>query len=269
MSCCWYCGYYYLGNANKPMALDPKIRWSRRKWLGACAVAPSLLPAETSAPARKLRVLLVTGGHDHPPSFYSLFTDQSKMDVNVNPHPGAFRSDGTGRYDVVVLYDLVQLADVDEPRRRNFQKFVEGGKGVVVLHHALCSYNQWEWWWREVAGVRYLAAAEGHQPASSYRHDEKLTITPVRSHPILEGVGTLRFTDETYKDMWFSKSNEVLLRTDNPTSDGPAAWISAYEKSRVVVIQPGHAQEAHQHPGYRRLVRNAIFWAGGAASNQG
>jgi type 1 glutamine amidotransferase len=236
-------------------------QWNRRNWLNACAFAPSVVLAQTVPATHELRVLLVTGGHDHEPSFYSIFTTQDAIEVNVDPHPSAFRADPTSRYDVLVLYDLVQLDQIDESRRKNLQKFVESGKGLVALHHSICSYNQWEWWWRDVLGARYLTEAEGNQPASTYKHDEKLTITSVRAHPILDGVGTIHMTDETYKGMWISNSNKVLLTTDNPTSDGPVAWISSYEKSRVVVIQPGHSRAAHNNPSYRRLVQNAMFWA--------
>jgi type 1 glutamine amidotransferase len=41
------------------------------------------------------------------------------------------------------------------------------------------------------------------------------------------------------------------------------AWISPYKAARVVVIQLGHGREAHLDANYRRLVRNAIVWAGG------
>jgi type 1 glutamine amidotransferase len=219
------------------------------------------MQGQAERPKTPVRVLLVTGGHDHEPSFYSIFEGHDSMKVNVDPHPAAFRHEITGRYDVLVLYDLVQLEDVDESRRKNLQAFVEAGKGVVILHHAVCSYNAWEWWWHDVAGVRYLTKAEDGRSPSSYSHDEKLVIKPARDHAILNGVGTLEMTDETYHGMWMAPSNQVLLTTTNPTSDGPVAWISAYPKSRVVVIQPGHSREAHLHPGYRRLVQNAIFWS--------
>jgi len=247
------------------MTFDSENRWSRRDWLSACAFTPSLVGAQTVPATEELRVLLVIGGHSHELSFYSIFAAQHGMKVMVDPHPGAFRDDPTSRYDVLVLYDFIQLDDIDAPRRKNLQKFVENGKGLVVLHHAICNYNQWEWWWRDVAGVRYLTQAEGNQQASTYKHDETLTITPTRMHPILNGVGTMHMTDETYKRMWISNANKILLTTDNPTSDGPVAWISSYEKSRVVVIQPGHGRDAHSNPSYRRLVRNAMFWSAGAS----
>src|SRR5258706_15060096 len=115
---------------------------------------------------------------------------------------------------------MLQLSDIEEARRENLQAFVEsGGKGLVILHHAVCSYNSWDWWWRDVAGVRYL-------PTSTYKHDEKLKIWPALAHPVLRGIEAMEMTDETYKGMWISPSNKVLLTTDNPTSDGPVAWVS-------------------------------------------
>jgi type 1 glutamine amidotransferase len=75
--------------------------------------------------------------------------------------------------------------------------------------------------------------------------------------------------DETYKGMWISPDVKVLLRTDNPTRDGPVAWISPYPKSRVVYIELGHGQTAHLHPAYRTLVQNAVRWSAGRLAEPG
>jgi type 1 glutamine amidotransferase len=69
--------------------------------------------------------------------------------------------------------------------------------------------------------------------------------------------------DETYHGMWISPDVKVLLRSDAATSDGPVAWISPYQKSRVVYIQLGHGETAHLYPNYRVLVQNAIRWTAG------
>ena len=159
------------------VAIAPSAaRWSRRRWLGTSALMFPFVRAQARSQDSAVRVLLVTGGHDHEPSFYSLFDSQEGMIVNVDPHPGAYRADFTSRYDVLVLYDMVQVDQIDGERRKNLQTFVESGKGLVVLHHAVCSYNQWEWWWRDVMGVRYLQKPEGNQPSSTYKHDEKLLV---------------------------------------------------------------------------------------------
>jgi len=55
---------------------------------------------------------------------------------------------------------------------------------------------------------------------------------------------------------------EVLLETDDPTSDGPVAWTMPHPRARIAYVQLGHGREAHLNPTYRRLVRNAVLWAG-------
>lgn len=200
-----------------------------------------------------LKVLLVTGGHDHDPAFYSVFAGQKDFQTNVNPHPAAYQG-SLARYDVVVLYDMVQ--GLPEAQREKLKAFAESGKGLVVLHHAIVSFNDWPWY-RETIGGQYW------DKKSTYKHDVSLKITLGAGHPVLHGISPFTIFDETYKGMWISEKNTVLLRTDEPTSDGPVAWVSPYDKSRVVVIQLGHGPEAHNHPQWQRLVRNAILWSGG------
>jgi hypothetical protein len=77
------------------MAFGSKNQWNRRNWLSACAFTPSVVLAQTVPATHELRVLLVTGGHDHEPSFYSMFTRQDGIEVNVDLHPSAFRADST------------------------------------------------------------------------------------------------------------------------------------------------------------------------------
>jgi len=141
-------------------------------------------------------------------------------------------------------------------------QFLESGKGLVAVHHCIASYQDWPWY-REMLGGMYFRKAEAGHAASTYLHDVDLKAEPAARHPVLEGVGPMQIHDETYKGMWISPKATVLLRTGHSTSDGPLAWISAYEKSRVVYIQLGHGREAHEHPGFRRLVRNAVLWVAG------
>jgi len=208
-----------------------------------------------------VRTLVVTGGHDHEPSFYSVF-DDSRITANVDPHPNAFRRDFTKRYDVLVLYDMM-LDLGDDKRRANLRAFVEAGKGVVVLHHAIGNNTNWTWWTEEVVGGRYRFKPEGDSPASSYKHDEMVKVSVVKKHPVTAGIDDFIIHDETYKGMWISPRVETLLRTDNPTTDGPIAWLGLHPKARVVYIQLGDDHHAHRHPSFQRLIGNAIVWAGG------
>jgi hypothetical protein len=208
--------------------------------------------------AQPVKTLVVTGGHDHHPAFYTAF-DDPRLAPNVDPHPVAFRKDVSNRYDVAVLYDLVP--EMDDARRANLKAFADAGKGIVVLHHAICSHSQWPWYSEELVGGRYRFAPE--TPLSTYKHDEQVKVTVVKKHPVTEGVDDFIIHDETYKNMWISPKVQVLLRTDNPTADGPIAWIGLHPKARIVYLQLGHDENAHRNPNFQRLVRNAILWAAG------
>lgn len=208
-----------------------------------------------------IRVQITTGGHAHALTFYSMFEGQKDLDVTVNPHPSAYKRDLRKFVDVLVLYDLTDVTA--EADRKNLQAFLEGGGGLVVLHHALADNWQWKWWYEEVVGGRYFMGPDGEWLRSKAKEKEVLNVRCVAKHPVLEGVGDLKLDDEAYKGMWHSPKSTVLMETDNPNNDKEVAWIGPWQKSRVVAIQMGHGPGAHLDPGYRRLVRNAILWAAG------
>jgi len=223
------------------------------------------LPANidpSRSPVPKIHALVITGGHSFDTSFYTLFEGYPELAwSHAVSNDEAFNSDIRSRYDVLVFYDLRQ--EISERQRKNLRDFAESGKGIVVLHHAIANYNDWPWWYEELVGGRYLLKPDKGMPASSYKHDEELRVRVEAQHPVTAGIGAMHLWDETYKRMWISPNVKVLLTTDNPTSDGPVAWISPYQRSRVVYIQLGHDRLSHAYPGYRALVWNAIRWSAG------
>jgi uncharacterized protein len=214
-----------------------------------------------AASAAPIRLLLVMGGHEHEISFYEMFTGNPDYQITVDPHPKAFRGNMSTSYDVLVLYDLADVTEAAE--RAALRQFVESGNGVVVLHHAIADNQDWPWWYEEVVGGRYLLKAQGSQPGSKFKHDVEMEIRPAGCHPVLTGIGPFRILDEAYKQMWVSPRVQPLLVTGAPENDRVVAWISPYEKSRVVYIQLGHGSSAHRNPIYRRLVQNGIAWTAG------
>jgi type 1 glutamine amidotransferase len=221
------------------------------------------LPPEFPAvrAARPLRVQVVTGGHPFNPEFYELFVSRPDLDVTVTGHPDAYAHDLRQDVDVLVLYDLV--SETGDSQRANLRAFLEAGRGLVVLHHAIADFGSWPWWTEQVVGGKYLLQPEGGRGASTYKHDEDLYVEAAGNHAITRGLAPLHFHDETYHGMWISPKVNVLLRTGNPLSDGPVAWIGPYDKSRVVYIQLGHGRFAHENPDYQELVHRAILWSGG------
>jgi type 1 glutamine amidotransferase len=212
--------------------------------------------------ADPVRGLLITGGHDHDTCFYSLFDgykDLARMPVTSSA--AAFQSDLRDKYDVLVLYDFSR--DLSETGKKNLHLFVESGKGIVVLHHALLDYQDWLWWYEEVVGGSYRLRKQGGRPSSTYKGDQQIFVSPEGQHPVTAGLGPFQVMDETYKQMWISPRVRPLLTTDNPTSDRLLAWIGPCATSRVVAIQLGHGPTIFSHPAYRTLVHSAILWSAG------
>lgn len=223
------------------------------------------LPAELALPepdANALRVLVITGGHDHEGSFYSLFENCRDLKwAQVSSSDMAFREDLRPKYDVIVFYDFSR--NLDEKGRKNLQDFVGSGKGIVALHHAVLNYQNWPWWYEEVVGGRYRLSREGDIPNSTVRLNEEHFITPAGEHPITAPIGSFRITDETYHGLWISPAIKPLITTDNPTSDPVIGWIGPCRDSRVVYLQLGHDHTPFRHPSYRALVHRSILWSAG------
>jgi type 1 glutamine amidotransferase len=251
-----------LAAMSEPGFINTFLRGTEWAATSKVSLAPNVAGTKPETPP--LRLLVVTGGHDYETSFYTLFEGQDDVAwTHAASNKEAFRRDIRPGFDVLVLYDSSR--ELDEAGRTNLRAFVEGGKGVVVLHHAIVDYPDWAWWYRDVVGGRYLEKPDGTLPASSYKHDVELFVEPAMQHPVLTDVGQMHITDETYKGMWISPDVKVLLRTGHPTADGPVAWISPYQKSRVIYLQGGHDSAALRHPAYRKLVRNAILWSANRA----
>jgi type 1 glutamine amidotransferase len=209
-----------------------------------------------------VRGLLITGGHDHEASFYTLFHGYEDLArLPVTSSATAFQSDLRDKYDVLIMYDF--SPDLTETGKKNLRDFVESGKGIVVLHHALLNYQTWPWWYEDVVGGSYRLRKEGDIPSSTYKGDQEISVVPEGEHPITRELGTFQVVDETYKNMWISRKVQPLLTTDNPNADRLLAWIGPCSTSRVVAIQLGHGPTVFSHSKYRTLVHNSILWSAG------
>lgn len=234
--------------------------WPRRAAPLVLAAMAVLSPIAAQQP--QIRVLVVTGGHDYPTGFYTLF--QGYPDVRWDHRAHRAPADGyirdlAKRYDVVVLYDMEQ--DAPETQRRNLMDFVRAGGGVVALHHALASLPQWKEF-HDLIGGAYLQRAEAGRPASTYQHDVRMRIHVAdRAHPVTRGIEDFEVEDEVYGGLWVSPDARVLLTTDHPASSKAVAWAMTNANARVVAIQPGHGEPAFADASYRRLVIQAIRWA--------
>jgi len=217
----------------------------------------------------KLRVLVVTGGHDFDrPPFVTMLDSLAGIEYREVTHPQAndwYAADKAATYDVLVLYDMNQ--DITDQQKANFLDLLQKGKGLVVLHHALADYQNWDEFLK-IAGGRYHLAPwvkdAQQQPASTFQEgvDIKVHIADP-DHPIIQGLTDFTLHDEVYGGYSVLPAVHPLLTTDHPQSTSTIAWTNTYGKSRSVVIQSGHGRRAYDDANYRRLLLQAMQWAAG------
>jgi type 1 glutamine amidotransferase len=257
---------YYTALGHEVAAMqNPSFRAALLRGAEWAATGAVTLPPDAGGPSARplaLRLLVVTGGHDYPTSFYSVFEGRPEWRWDHAPSmKEAFAREAASRYDVAVFYDMTTQDPGEEPRR-NLRAFAEAGKGVVVLHHAIAGHPGWPFW-EELVGGRYLEQDDGEWKKSTYRHDIELLVRTAGPHPVTDPVGPLQVEDEGYKGMRVSPDVVPLLETAHPDSDRLVGWVSPYPKTRVVYLQLGHGEPAHRSAAYRDLVRNAVLWTAG------
>lgn len=237
---------------------------------GLLVLAGLTTPATEALPPAKPRVLIVTGGHGFDePAFFQVFKDNPGITWRHVQHTNAHAEltpEAAASYDVILLYDMWQ--PITAEARSNFAAVLQAGKGVVATHHCLAGYQDWPEYRRIIGGRYYLkdTMVDGDlKRASNYKHDQKLRIKVVDPrHPVTRGVEDFEIEDETYGNFEVLPDSRPLLTTDHPGNTPTVAWWRNYGPSRVVYLQFGHDRKAFENPNYRRLLANAIQWAGGS-----
>jgi len=214
-----------------------------------------------------VRVLLVTGGHGfNREAFEKLMNSLDGITVTEVRHPNAhemFRSENRASFDVVLFYDMPKT--IEEYEKQNFIDMLNEGKGIVVMHHAFCSYQDWSEY-QKIIGGRYheepWTDSNGvQQPASSFKYNVQIPVKVAdRRHPVTRGIRDFVIVDETYARGSVNPDVHVLLTTDEPSSTPQIAWTRKYGNSKVVTILLGHDNQSWSNPNFSTLLRQAILW---------
>jgi len=240
-----------------------------QKYLGILAGLLIAFPAAYAfdpVGGEKIRVLVITGGHGFEKEpFFKLFKDNPDISFQAVEHPNAYSSltaEAASKWDVLLLYDMQQ--NIPEDAKANFIARLKEGKGLVVLHHALCSYQHWPEYTKIAGGQYYLdkTVVDGvEHPASTYKHDVDFKVHVAdTNHPVTRGLKDYETHDETYHDFGVGKDSHPLPATDEPTSSKVIAWSKTYEAARVVTIQSGHDHAGYENPNFQKILRQAIRW---------
>ncbi len=260
-------------------------------------------------------ILLITKGHPFDrEAFFSMFDADPELSWTHVEQPAAqvfFDPELAAPYDAFVLYDMPGIEFHPEPGRApdfvppppkmvsGFRRLLDGGKGLVFLHHALAGWPAWPEY-ADVLGGRFLylpGEVRGRRCLDSgYRHNVTYRVRTVADHPVLEGIPCqFEITDELYLAEMFEDEVTPLLRADHtfcaenfhsaaravvdnemysnrdwphPPGSNLIAWVKSAGASPIVYLQPGDGPSAYENPHYRRLLGNAIRWVASAEARE-
>lgn len=225
--------------------------------------------AAAPAPAKKINVVLITGGHGFDEKgFLKVFEGYddivaTRSDQKVGGE--IFDDISNWNYDVMVLYNFNQK--ITEKQQENFLKLLDRGVGLLVLHHANGAYNNWPEFWK-IAGVTYHFGpwedSGVKMGQSGFKGGVKVKVhVQDPNHPITQGLSDFEITDETYCRTSVDPSVHALLTTEEPSSDKIIGWVKTYRKANVCYLQSGHDPTAYVNENYRTLVSRAVRWTAG------
>lgn len=221
------------------------------------------------APSGQAKILVLTGneypGHkwrETAPLIARFLATDRRLTVEVNIEPQFLASPRLHEYDAIVLnYLNWKSPDPGERARANLKKFIEGGKGLVLVHNACGAFQDWPEI-KEIAGRAWNPnRVRGHDPYGPFL----VEITGV-DHPITKGMKSFETADELYTCLFTSgRPVEVLAKATSTVDkkDYPMALVNHYGKGRVFLCVLGHDVKALSPQAVQDLYRRGTAWAAG------
>lgn len=216
-------------------------------------------------PPNTLRVLMAGGGGSHD---FAAWYD--KEDRKILTEAGGLLPEYTSSPEVAAAAlpsTDVFLFSANDPAyaksaefRKAFDAYVARGGGLVLLHPATW-YNFADW---PAYNTTFVGGgSRAHDPLGEF------TLTVLKpEHPVVAGLSKeFKIRDEHYQiNFEPGAQTTTLIETSVSAQTGKkhaSVWITAHPKCRIVCIAPGHDEAAHRNPEFRKLLANAVKWAGG------
>ncbi len=176
--------------------------------------------------------------------------------------------------DVALLF--LRRTTISGDALEKIKEYTGSGKGVVALRTSSHGLQNWLEFDKEVLGGNYSGHYDGSPETRGM--DARQTRYPVgqptgptlearivkgqESHPILAGIADFRSRYSLYKTSPVAENARVLITGQIPDQKTePLVWIRDHKGGRVVYIGLGGLQD-WENATFRRLVTNAVFWAG-------
>ncbi len=213
-----------------------------------------------------IKVAVVTGGHRFDvPNFHGLFRNLKGIDAYIQPLDDFVSPGDRARdfYEVAVFYNMHREGPADENRprwmgrpREALESWLATGKGIVMLHHAILAFPEWEPW------VNMVGVVAGS--FESFSHDETMRIKVADGgHPITHALSDWEMVDETYVMDEPDSDSHLLLTTDHPKCMTAIGWTRQYGDTRVFCLQSGHDNQTWKDENFQVVLTRGIQWVSG------
>ncbi|HVX15643.1 MAG TPA: ThuA domain-containing protein [Pirellulales bacterium] len=258
-----------------------------------CGLLFGCLSAQAAEPT--LKALIVDGQNNHDwksttPLLKKHLEDAGLFTVDVATTPASGDlSDFRPRfadYDVVV--SNYNGAAWPEETRRDFERYMSGGGGLVVVHAADNSFPEWPaynqmigvggWGGRNEKSGPYVRLREGNfvrdtSPGGGGSHGTQhpfLVVARNTKHPITAGLPSswLHAADELYDRLRGPAENLTVLATafadkkeGGSGEHEPMLMVIDYGKGRVFHSTLGHSPEAMRCVGFIVTLQRGAEWA--------
>jgi putative membrane-bound dehydrogenase-like protein len=201
-----------------------------------------------------------TGEHDYPrflQDWTRLLNERGAVATGALRFPTREELDHT---DVLLLYagDGANIAPED---RKNLERFMRRGGGLVALHDAICGTNAD--WFKTITG-----GAKQHGVTNWSRGVTGLYFQDY-PHPITQGISNFDLDDELFYQLHLMPNVKVLATTFHTAREVvPQMWVYEKGRSRAFVSLQGHYYASFGLPHYRGLLLRGLAWAGRREVNQ-
>jgi type 1 glutamine amidotransferase len=220
----------------------------------------------SSEASEKIKVLIVTGfdvaAHKWEESAklnQTILQRSDRFDVTISTDKEVFASPKLSDYQVLVLnFGFWDEPDPSDAAKAGLLNYVKGGGGIVALHFACSSFQNWKEY-GDMLGRVWVKDVGGHGPYGAFAVKIKDS-----NHPVTKGLKDFKTEDELYAKLSGNAEIQVLATADSDWSGKtePIVFAKSYGKGRVIQNVLGHALDSKQNPAYQQLLRRCVEWAG-------
>jgi hypothetical protein len=140
--------------------------------------------------------------------------------------------------------------------RKVLTNFVHDGGGLLAIHTAPISFDDWPEWADLVGGAWQWGVSSHPAPKPS-------VVRLVSDHPVVANISSpITITDEIYGGLALHDDIDVLAvgNRHDGDPDQPLVWAHRFGAGRVVYDALGHDTESLRHPDHIQLITQALTW---------